>query len=193
MRFSQPGLYHVYNRGINKQPIFFNPEHYLHFKSLCQKYIVSRSQIIAWCLMPNHFHFLIYTDKKSLEPIIWGGNEMPAITNGFQLLQSSYAKHINKNENRTGSLFQQNTKSKCIEDHKHGLTAFWYIHQNPVKALLAETMSDWEYSSYPDYCGIRGDTLCNVVLGKTILNLNETDLGIVSGIELGEEDIDGIF
>ncbi len=193
MRFSQPGLYHVYNRGINKQPIFFSHGDYLHFKSLCNKYIIPRCQIIAWCLMPNHFHFIINVDSISLEPIIWGGNEMPAITNGFQLLQSSYAKSTNYKENRTGSLFQQKTKSKFIDDQDHAVTAFWYLHQNPVKALLAENMWNWEYSSYRDYCGMRKDSLCNVALGNKLLHLSEVDFAKMTGVELKDEDINEIF
>ena len=193
MRFSQTGLYHVYNRGINKKTIFFSPEDFLHFKSLCQKYIASRCKIIAWCLMPNHFHFLINADEASLEPITWGGNTMPALSNGFQLLQSSYAKSINYKGNRTGSLFQQKTKSKNIEDHVHAITAFWYLHQNPVKAGLAGTMWDWEYSSYQDYYGMREDSLCNVTMGKTLLKLTEADFVKMDGIVLKEEDIDEIF
>ncbi len=193
MRFSQPGLYHIYNRGINKQPIFFSHDNYLHFKSLCYKYIAPRCQIIAWCLMPNHFHFLIYADEASLEPITWGGNTMPALSNGFQLLQSSYAKSINYKGNRTGSLFQQKTKSKIIKDHVHAITAFWYLHQNPVKAGLAGNMWDWEYSSYQDYCRMREDSLCNVALGKILLELDETDFVGMSEIELKEEDVEMIF
>lgn len=193
MRFSQPGLYHVYNRGINKQPIFFSRDDYQHFKFLCYKYIAPRCQIIAWCLMPNHFHFLMNVDEASLRTVIWGGNEMPALSNGFQLLQSSYAKSTNYKEKRTGSLFQQKTKSKCIEDQNYAITAFWYLHQNPVKAGLAENMWDWEYSSYQDYCGMRKDSLCNVALGKILLELNETDFVGMSEIELKEEDIEMIF
>ena len=193
MRFSQPGLYHVYNRGINRQPIFFSNGDYLHFKTLCQKYVASKCQIIAWCLMPNHFHFLINVDKTSLERIIWGGNEMPALTNGFQLLQSSYARRTNYKENRTGSLFQQKTKAKCIEERDHAITAFWYLHQNPVKAGLVGNMWDWEYSSYQDYCGMREDNLCNLPLGKDLLSLKEKDFEKMNIIVLKEENLDEIF
>ena len=193
MRFSQPGLYHVYNRGINKQPIFFSRDDYLHFKSLCQKYIASRCSIIAWCMMPNHFHFLINADEASLEPIIWGGNKMPALSNGFQLLQSSYAKSTNFKGNRTGSLFQQKTKSKIIEDHVHAITGFWYLHQNPVKAGLSENMWDWEYSSYQEYCRMREDSLCNAALGRILLDLHDIDFEKMTGVELKEEDIEMIF
>ena len=101
--------------------------------------------------MPNHFHFLLEINAAGLERIIWGGNEMPAITNGFQLLQSNYAKKINSRLNRTGSLFQQKTNARYLETLDDALKAFWYIHQNPVEARLTMKMSEWQYSSYPDY------------------------------------------
>jgi len=143
--------------------------------------------------MPNHFHFFINADEASLEPMIWGGNQMPALSNGFQLLQSSYAKSINYKGNRTGNLFQQKTKSKIIEDHSHAITAFWYLHQNAVKDGLVGNMWDWEHSSYLDYCGLRTNSLCNVTLGKLFLKLCETDFVKMDGIELKEEDINEIF
>ncbi len=175
MKFFEEGIYHIYNRGNNKQLIFFGNEDYLHFLKLCHKYISSRCNILAWCLMPNHFHFMIEVTADSLKPIQWGGNEMPAISNGFQLLQSSYAKMINARDNRTGSLFQQKTKSKLIESNEYAITTFWYIHQNPVEALVVNEMLQWEYSSYKDYCGVRNGSLCNVEYGKKILGLSNID------------------
>ena len=76
--------------------------------------------------MPNHFHFLVEVTDKSIGPIKSGGITMPAITNGFRLLQSSYAKGINKQEGRTGNLFQQKTKAKLVScEENYSLTAFF--------------------------------------------------------------------
>lgn len=193
MRITEPGLYHIYNRGNNKLPIFFHDNDYLHFIALCKKQIEPRCQILAWCLMPNHFHFVIEITDKSLERIVWGGNEMPAITNGFQLLQSSYAKRINNRENRTGSLFQQKTKSKLLENKVYALKAFWYLHQNPVKAGLVKNMEEWEYSSYKDYCGLRESPLCDINLGNNIFGLSGIDFENGDRIELSEEFLDWIL
>jgi REP element-mobilizing transposase RayT len=193
MNFPEPALYHIYNRGNNKQPVFSSARDYFHFIELCYKNIKPRCQILAWCLMPNHFHFMIEVNEESLKQIKWGGNIMPSISNGFQLLQSNYSKRINFRENRTGSLFQQKTKSKLLENKNYALTAFWYIHQNPVKAKLASNMLEWEYSSYKEYYGLRNESLCNVALGFNCLNLSETDFTTQSVIELSEEEIDKIF
>lgn len=193
MNYPEPGLYHIYNRGNNKEPIFFSDGDYIHFISLCRKHIVDRCQILAWCLMPNHFHFLIEVNSESLEQGKWGGNVMPSISNGFQLLQSNYSKRINYREKRTGSLFQQKTKSKLLETESYALTAFWYLHQNPVKAALSKNMLDWKYSSYKEYGGLVSESLSRVELGKTIFNLSEIDFRDIPAFEFTDEEIEKIF
>src|SRR5436190_1941818 len=119
MQIHQPGLYHIYNRGNNQQTIFYTEENYIYFLRKCHRYLKPVSEILAWCLMTNHFHFLIEVTEKSLSPIRSGGIIMPAITNGFRLLQSSYAKGINKQQERTGNLFQQKTKAKLVSSEEN--------------------------------------------------------------------------
>lgn len=151
MNIQQPGIYHIYNRGNNQQTIFFNEDNYIYFLGKCQRYLKPVSEILAWCLMKNHFHFLIEVTDKSIEPIKSGGITMPAITNGFRLLQSSYAKGINKQEDRTGNLFQQKTKAKLVSGvDDYSATAFFYIHQNPIAAALIDNAENWTYSSFKD-------------------------------------------
>lgn len=119
---------------------------------------------------------------------------MPAITNGFRLLQSSYAKGINKQESRSGNLFQQKTKAKLVSsDNNYAFTAFVYIHQNPVEAKLATNAEDWAYSSWKDYTGIRNGTLCNLQRGKDLLGLTALDLRLEVIKKMGEDDIKKIF
>lgn len=194
MKIYEAGLYHIYNRGNNSQPIFYNENDYQQFVDSSYKYLVPNCQILAWCLMPNHFHFLLEANEKSLEPIIWGGNEMTSLTNGFQLLQSNYAKLINNKINRTGSLFQQKTKAKFLENKNYAMTAFRYIHQNPVKANLVDKLEDWNYSSYNEYCGLPSSIkLSNVELGKAIFEFEVTDFtGLISG-DVSEGDVEDIF
>src|SRR5688500_15836480 len=116
-------IYHVYNRGNNKQQIFFEEENYRYFLKKVQTFLCPYCDILAYSLMPNHFHFLIHANeltntpyrriklpprKKRTKPIV----KMTLFSRGLQLLLSSYSKGINKRYNRTGSLFQQNTKAK---------------------------------------------------------------------------------
>jgi putative transposase len=145
-------------------------------------------------LMPNHFHFLIDITEESLKPVKSGGIIMPAITNGFRLLQSSYAKGINNQLNRTGSLFQQKTKAKLTNDAKdYSITAFHYIHQNPVIAHLTNTPQEWNYSSFKDYIGLRNGVLCNKQKAYELLDLNEIDLNTETMKKIDEELIKNIL
>ena len=112
MTIHGPRIYHIYNRGNNQQTIFFSDENYLYFLRKCHRYLKPVSEIFAWCLMPNHFHFLIHVTEKSLEPIKTGGITMPALTNGFRLLLSSYAKGINVVQNRK-SISAKNKIKAC--------------------------------------------------------------------------------
>ena len=100
---------------------------------------------------------------------------MTALANGFRQLLSSYTQAINKQRNRSGSLFRQKTKAKPLENGDYGypFTCFHYIHQNPIHAKLVEKMEDWEFSSFRDYVGLRNETLCNPKLARTLLDISK--------------------
>src|ERR1035438_4427872 len=116
MNFISQNIYHIYNRGNNKQSIFFTDDNYLYFLQKVRKYVFPHCDILAYVLMPNHFHFLIHADERTEKqlpnPIITRN----VLSEGFRLLLSSYTKGINKQEDRTGNLIQQKTKSKCVYD-----------------------------------------------------------------------------
>jgi REP-associated tyrosine transposase len=142
MQFQENGMYHIYNRGNNKQTIFFNDDNYLYFLEKVRKYIYPNCHILAWCLMPNHFHFLIQANEVTVQLAKTHPVPVSKLANDIGLLLSSYAKAINKQEARTGNLFQQKTKSKLVHDEcgNYSVTAFHYIHQNPLKAQLVGRM-----------------------------------------------------
>jgi len=190
MTIHEPGIYHIYNRGNNKQIIFFSNENYFYFLRKCHQYIKPVSNILAWCLMPNHFHFLIDVTYESLRPLKSGGIVMPAITNAFRLLQSSYAKGVNKQQNRSGNLFQQKTKAKLTSSIQgHSFHAFNYIHQNPMKANLVVNPEDWIFSSLQDYLKLRNGSLCNYEKAYELLGLKQMDLKAKTLEEIGKEII----
>ena len=123
--------------------------------------------------MPNHFHFLIHANSFSTRVIRDGSFERQQFSQGIKQLLSSYTKAINKQEGRTGSLFQQKTKAICVTDNnQHDSTTFHYIHQNPMKAGLVKNMEDWEFSSFKEYIGLQKETLCNIELAKERLSIN---------------------
>jgi len=173
MHLTEGKIYHVYNRGNNRKAIFLEPENYPYFLTGIKRYIIPCCDLIAWCLMPNHFHFLIHANSSSVSIIKDGSFERQQFSQGIKQLLSSYTKAINKQHRRTGSMFQQKTKAVCVtESVNHDITAFHYIHQNPMKAGLVKKMEDWEFSSFIDYLGMRQETLCNLNLAKERLNIN---------------------
>ncbi len=172
MKLYPDRIYHVYNRGNQRQRIFFTRDNYLLFLKNVRKYWLPCCDILCYCLMPNHFHFLIKTDGRSVKPFI--SNNSSRLINwtqfswGTQQLLTHYTRAMQKQEKFTGSLFTQNTKSKQVcsewswEDYS--LWCFRYILQNPVKANLVKHPGDWEFSAYQDFAGIRKGTLCNISL-----------------------------
>jgi len=116
---------------------------------------------LAYCLMPNHFHFLVYT-KPEFEPV--------KFSNGMRTLLSSYTRAVLKQEHFTGSLFQQNTKFKELVDDSYSHNCFRYIHQNPLKAKLVSRIEDWPHHSFNEYIGtVKG--FCNTELAGEILTI----------------------
>lgn len=113
MDFQPDNVYHIYNQGNNRQKIFSCDEGYEIFLNLVRTNIFIRCEIINWCLMPNHFHFLVYTDERILNFQKQGGLEIDVLTNGIRKLLSGYARIYNSRHKFSGSLSRQKTKSKC--------------------------------------------------------------------------------
>ncbi len=173
MNFTENEVYHIYNRGNNSQKIFYDRDNYLYFLKLVQKFFFPYCNILARALMPNHFHFMIHANEKSVRYLPNKQIPLQQLSESVRLLLSNYTKAINHRYNLKGSLFQQKTKSKNLYDGKmnYAEQAFNYIHQNPVKAGLCDEMHDWEFSSYRDYAGLRNGKLCNKDLAVRLLNV----------------------
>lgn len=171
MTFLPNNIYHVYNQGNNRQPIFHQQEDYFTFLRLYKKLVTPVVSTIAWCLMPNHFHFMIQTDARCNVKIKQGGIFIDPITNGMRKLLSGYARIFNNRYKRSGSVFRQKTKAKSLSDiiattdssysqQDYFKGCFHYIHQNPVVANLVSKLEDWEYSSFKDYAELRNGNIC---------------------------------
>jgi putative transposase len=119
---------------------------------------------LAYCLMPNHFHFLFHFDSDE---------QIERFKTTFSKLLSSYTRAFNNRYNRTGSLFQTRTKSKCLNGEQ-AFCCFHYIHQNPVKARLTRNFEDWPFSSYNDYCGLRNNLLVAKANANQLLDIPES-------------------
>jgi putative transposase len=158
-------FYHIYNRGNNRETIFKEERNYAFFLERFNKYLSPYAEVYAYCLMPNHFHFLIRVKAIELDETQTIGvsktpmvspdettkstkDQTPEIHKAFRNFFMSYAKAINKSYGRTGSLFQQKFKRKLIDDENYFTKLVLYIHYNPVKANIALDYKDWKYSSF---------------------------------------------
>jgi len=139
--------YHLYNRGHNFQPIFFERENYLFFLRQLRKYLTAETMdIIAYCLIPNHYHLLAYLKTDDL-------------SRQMQPFALSYTHAINKRYTRAGALFQGRFKAIHVDQDRYLLHLSRYIHLNPVAAGLVRWPEGWEFSSYPEFIGLRNGIL----------------------------------
>lgn len=145
--------YHVYNRGVNKRRIFLDSEDYSVFLNLLKRYLSRRPQkdvkgreypwlyngieLQAFCLMPNHFHLLVYQLEET------------ALMTLIKNVCGSYTSYFNKKYNRVGPLFQDRFKASMItaDSYLHHISR--YIHLNP------KNYRTWKYSSLPFYMGMK--------------------------------------
>lgn len=174
MNFELYKVYHVYNRGNQRQITFFDENDYLLFLQKMREQILPVADILAWCLMPNHFHLMIHVTEKGCKNRISGSNEIQELSYRLGILLSSYTSVVNNKRGISGSLFQKRTRSKLIDDQEYMVRCMHYIHQNPFVAGLSENkLEDWKYSSFPDYAGLRKGSLCNKSM---LLELTDYDV-----------------
>jgi putative transposase len=181
MKFYQEKIYHIYNQGNNQQKIFFEKKNYLFFLNKMRTHLCGHCDILSWCLMPNHFHWMIQIHpeyEENLEKHLADTNApiVDPLNRSISILLSSYTKAINRMYGRSGSLFRGRTKSIDLSpddrtDNQHPLICLLYIHQNPLKAGLVNKLEDWEFSSYMDYAGLREGTICSINQTQILLDL----------------------
>lgn len=167
-----PGeCYHIFNRGNNRENVFCKPENSAYFLRKYTQYLLPVVDTYAYCLLPNHFHLLVRVKNveqilghsgntdllglKNLEGLAQRRDEAATakfiremVSEQFRLMFMSYAKAINKQENRVGSLFQKNFKRLCVNSDAHLLNLVLYIHANPQLHDLCGDFRDWSDSSY---------------------------------------------
>lgn len=133
-------IFHIYNQGNNRQPIFFQERNYLFFLKKMNSHVLPYADFLAWCLMPNHFHWMVYIRETEISAP--GGEEKQTnkmlkikndgihevekkvrISNSTTLNQSigtllaSYTRAVNLQEGFTGSLFRKKTNAICLNDN----------------------------------------------------------------------------
>jgi REP element-mobilizing transposase RayT len=135
-------MYHIYDRGNNREKLFIEERNYGYFLNLYHKHIDPVANTYAYCLMSNHFHLLakIKENKSSeLDP-----------TQHFSNLFNAYAKSINKAYGRTGALFQRPFRRIEVTDIDYCRKLVCYIHLNPEKHGFAKDARSYCHSSYSE-------------------------------------------
>lgn len=151
-------------------------DNYKYFLQKCHKYLKPVTEILAWSLAPTHFDFLLEATGKSILPVKQGGIYIPALSNAFRILQSTYAKGINVEVRRSGNLFQQKAKSSFMDDLDQVLKTFHYIHQIPIIDGLVKSVEKWPHNSYREYIQGVQETLCNKKRAFDLLALNNENI-----------------
>lgn len=165
--------YHIFNRGSEKRDIFSQTRDYKRFRKTMYFYQFlgpkpsfskfSKSdlnsfspdnnkklvEILCFCLMPNHFHFLVKQLKDS------------GISTFISQLSNSYTKYFNTKYNRVGPLLQGAFKAVRIQTEEHLIHVSRYIHLNPIVSGLVKKLNVYPWSSYPEYINNSG-TLCSI-------------------------------
>ena len=174
MDFEEGKIYHIYNRGNNRNKIFFTHKNYEYFLGKVRKYILPYCDILSYALMPNHFHFLVHANEVTVTQLRKGLIRTNPLSEGMRLMLSTYAQAINKQQGKTGNLFQQNTKFKCVslKHTDYGYVCFNYIHQNPLRSGLVRKLENWPYSSFQEYITVPKLEFCNKQLATALLDLN---------------------
>ena len=152
-------IYHIYNRGVNRETIFHGKRNYAYFIDLYARHIQPVADTFAYCLLPNHFHLLIEV-KQNLTGLedqnLTGLGDLSGLktaSQAFSNLFNAYAKGINKAYQRSGPVFERPFKRVQVTDSQYFLRLLVYIHQNPQRHGLIDDFRDWPYSSYGDLTG----------------------------------------
>lgn len=146
-QFSEGSYHHIYNRGNHKLPVFQEEFDYRYFLRLvainAEKYGV---KIVAYCLMRNHYHFLVQAGSADSQIGKWIG-----------CTTMSYVHYFNRKYGKVGHLFQDKFKSKLVQEDAYLYYLSQYIHNNPAEFTGP---MDYPWSSIRDYFG-RGDGLAD--------------------------------
>lgn len=196
--FEKNKLFHIYNQGNNRGKIFYNQRNYEYFLLKLRRYLLPYADVLAWCLMPNHFHLMVYV--RETENYI-SKNENPksqktrSLNDSIGILLRSYTRAINKQEDRSGSLFRSGTKavavnnlkslmptlaitqntlllSSILSEKQYPQICFNYIHLNPVRAKLVKNSIEWKYSSAQDFYGKRKNKITNIEVAQNFVDID---------------------
>jgi len=151
-------IYHIYNQGNNLRRVFYKEANYIFFADKIKKHILPYADVLAWCLMPNHFHLMVYVREVEVLALCSASHgftlseamtksepklEKPRTLNdSIGIMLRSYTRAINKQENFSGALFRPQTKAICLTKRKGITPAFFNSNSGTV---LYQTDKEKEY------------------------------------------------
>lgn len=157
--FEEEKFYHIYNRSVDKQPLFKNEGNYEFFLKRYDQYLSDVVDIFAYCLLGNHFHILIrvreHSDLTTFQKLSNLSTSDSAIksthyivSHQFRKFFQSYAMAFNKQQDRVGTLFQTPFKRALVDNQNYFSQLVYYIHANPQQHGLISDFREWKWSSY---------------------------------------------
>jgi putative transposase len=150
--FTPGRIYHIYNRGVNRMPIFVNPNNYVYLLGKVKRLLGELPiTVLAYCLMPTHYHFVLRQDA-----------DIP-ISIFIQRLFQTYTQAFNKQHGRKGPLFEGRFRHVHVDQDEYVVHLCRYVHLNPVVAGLAQRPEAWPYSNYLEWVEKRPGTLVDRV------------------------------
>jgi putative transposase len=141
-----PGYpHHIVQRGHNRQVVFAQPNDYIYYLDTLQKWKSEYSvRVYAYCLMTNHIHLILESDNAA------------AIGQLMKRLAGRQTRYVNRQESRSGTLWEGRYKSSPIDTDNYLLACCRYLELNPVRARMVSIPEDYRWSSY--HCHAYGYT-----------------------------------
>ena len=150
-------FYHFYNRGNNRENIFRENQNYIYFLTLLKRYLLPVAEFYSYCLLPNHFHFILrIKDEDKLPLRIQKGEQR--VSQPFSNFFNAYSKAFNKQYDRRGSLFQEHPKRIQIENSDYLRNLILYVNTNPDHHGIGEYQT-YPFSSYKALVSSRNSSL----------------------------------
>ncbi|MDZ4824600.1 MAG: hypothetical protein SH856_14175 [Flavobacteriales bacterium] len=166
------GCYHIYNHAVGDEDLFREENNCIVFVEGVKQRLLPFSELLAYCLMKNHFHLLMRMKTSDEMVVLWENKKKMLVeihNNNHDVIRkpittqdileslilqqfshcfNSFAQHYNKRYDRTGGLLRQSFKRKLITDDDYFRRVVCYVHNNPVTHGFAEQPGDWKFSSY---------------------------------------------
>ena len=151
-KFEEDKFYHIYNRTVDRKPMFRNEGNFEFFLKRFDKYLSPVIDTYAYCLLGNHFHLLVriqnLTAYKNLSNLNPDTTAHDIVFKNFRKFFQSYAMAFNKHHDRIGTLFQTPFKRALVDSESYFTWLVFYIHANPQLHGMMDDFRDWKWSSY---------------------------------------------